>query len=376
MDAKTLDDTDAYVMAGISLVNVPMLTRYDRSGASSRLRMLQYAEALSAEGVTATVCPFFDASYLERLYSGQSVLTPTARAYLRRLRQLRAASQADAAWLEKEALPWLPWPLERTFLSRNIPMIVDFDDAVFHRYDMHRSALVRHILGRKLDRLMASAALVTAGNRYLADRARKAGARRVEIVPTVVDASVYRPSPEPRAWSPAVMGWIGTPGTWSDYMVPMLPLFTETAAATGARISAVGAGRDAPHPLVDILPWAEDTEVEMIQQMDIGVMPLTDTPWARGKCGYKLIQYMACGLPVIASPVGVNAEIVEHGVNGFLASNETEWRAALATLIQDPELRRRMGEAGRRKVEEHYSLQVWGPKVARMIRSIAERGKS
>jgi hypothetical protein len=116
----------------------------------------------------------------------------------------------------------------------------------------------------------------------------------------------------------------------------------------------------------------EETEVSAIQSMDIGVMPLTDTPWARGKCGYKLIQYMACGLPVIASPVGVNKDIVEHGVNGFLAETDKEWCSAIETLLSDSELRRRMGAAGRKKVEESYSLQVWGPRVAQMLRGVAD----
>lgn len=354
-----------------------VLCRYNRTGASSRLRTMQYAHSLEVEGMKASFTPFFSERYLELLYGQQFKLPEVAKAYGRRAKNLSTANQYDVVWVEKESLPWLPWPLERAFLPRGIPLIVDFDDAVFHRYDMHRSALVRRILGHKLDRLMASAALVTAGNPYLADRAQKAGARRVEIVPTVVDVEVYGPPSQPRPSGPAVIGWIGTPSTWSEYMAPMMPLLAETANATGARISAVGAGKAAAaHPLLDIRPWSEASEVSMIQQMDIGIMPLTDTPWARGKCGYKLIQYMACGLPVIASPVGVNAEIVEDGVNGFLASNEAEWRTALATLLQDPDLRFRMGEAGRKKVEDHYSLQVWGPKVARLIRSVAERANS
>jgi glycosyltransferase involved in cell wall biosynthesis len=106
--------------------------------------------------------------------------------------------------------------------------------------------------------------------------------------------------------------------------------------------------------------------------MDFGVMPLTDMPWARGKCGYKLIQYMACGLPVVASPVGVNTQIVEHGINGFLASTEVEWHDAITTLLNDEALRRGMGAEGRRKVERHYSLQVWEPRVAALLRDVAE----
>lgn len=127
--------------------------------------------------------------------------------------------------------------------------------------------------------------------------------------------------------------------------------------------------------LLDNLPWAEESEVARIHEMDIGIIPLTDTPWARGKCGYKLIQYMACGIPVIASPVGVNAEIVDHGVNGFLASSDVEWAEALQTLLRDPALRIRMGEAGRRKVERDYSLQVWGPRVAELLHQVAQQGK-
>lgn len=352
-----------------------MLTRYERTGASSRLRLIQYMEQLGSQGFTTSLEPFFDESYLRRLYSGRSILAPTLVAYARRAGRLLRVGRADLLWLEKEALPWLPWGLERALLSRAIPLVVDYDDAVFHRYDMHRSAIVRQLLGRKLDKLMASASLVTAGNRYLADRAKTAGAPRVEIVPTVVDLTAYTRRPDPFSASGSTIGWIGTPSTWTDYMAPMMPLLTQAAEAAGARIAAVGAGRAAAaHPLLDNLPWTEDSEVARIHEMDIGIMPLTDTPWARGKCGYKLIQYMACGIPVIASPVGVNAEIVEHGVNGFLASSDAEWAETLQTLLHDPDLRARMGEAGRRKVERDYSLQVWWPRVAQMLRDVANTG--
>lgn len=354
-----------------------MLTRYERSGASSRLRLIQYAGPLGLQGISSSLQPFFDDRYLHRLYSGQSTLAPTLVAYARRAWQLLKAGRGDLLWLEKESLPWLPWGIERFLLPRGVPLVVDYDDAVFHRYDLHRSAAVRRILGRKLDRLMASASLVTVGNRYLADRAKMAGAPNVEIVPTVVDLTAYTRRPAPFSASAPTIGWIGSPSTWTEYMAPMMPLLAQAAEAAGARVAAVGAGRAAAaHPLLDNLPWTEDSEVARIHEMDIGIMPLTDTPWARGKCGYKLIQYMACGIPVIASPVGVNAELVEHGVNGFLASSDAEWAEALQTLLHDPDLRARMGEAGRRKVEREYSLQVWGPRVAQMLRDVASTGKS
>ena len=122
--------------------------------------------------------------------------------------------------------------------------------------------------------------------------------------------------------------------------------------------------------------WSEQTEVESIKKLDIGVMPLRDGPFERGKCGYKLIQYMACGLPVVASPVGVNTTLVEHGVNGFLATSLGEWESALRTLATDPALRHRMGQAGRVKVERDYSLQVAAPKLAGWLVEAASIARS
>lgn len=354
-----------------------LLTRYDRTGASSRLRLFQYSAALRAQGVDPRPGPFFDDAYLSRLYAKKSVLGPVAAAYLRRFGQLRAASHHDLIWLEKEALPWLPWAIEKRLLPRHVPLVVDYDDAVFHRYDRHRTAFVRRALGDKLDRLMASADLVTAGNRYLADRAEAAGAKAVAIVPTVVDLTAY-PIKPPRAPSgQTTIGWIGTPSTWTEYVQPMLPSLLQVATKADARLLIVGGTRTgAAHPALHHADWTEDSEVARLHDMDIGLMPLTDTLWARGKCGYKLIQYMACGLPVIASPVGVNVDIVEDGVNGFLATTPAEWAQALHRLIADPDLRAKMGQAGRQKVERHYSLQSWGPRVAQMLQQVAAKGRS
>jgi hypothetical protein len=331
---------------------------------------------LLERGIEPTLSSFFSQQYLERLYSGHSTVAPTVAAYVRRVGRLMRARDYDFTWLEKEALPWFPWIIERAMLPQAVPLIVDYDDAVFHRYDLHESGAIRRLLGGKLDTLMKSASLVTAGNTYLANRASAAGARRVEIVPTVVDLAAYTQRTESLFPMGARIGWIGTPSTWAEYVAPMMQVLTQSAESAMARIVAVGAGLAAErHPLLDNLPWTEDSEVARIQSMDIGIMPLMDTPWARGKCGYKIIQYMACGVPVIASPVGVNAEIVEHGVNGFLASTDAEWAEALQILLRNPELRARMGNEGRRKIERDYSLQEWGPRVAQLLVSVAEERK-
>lgn len=358
-------------------MKVLLLSRYPRLGASSRLRTMQYIPALNAQGIQVDVCPFFDAEYLNALYSNSRQRVSALRYFLKRIAVLRKKrSSCDLIWLEKEALPWMPWIIERYLIGRGKPIVVDYDDAIFHRYDHHARYLVRSLLGSKIDSVMANATVVTAGNEYLAERARRAGSERVEYVPTVVDLEAYAPKgfvDQERGGS-ACIGWIGTPGTWSDWGRPMVPMLKELKSEYGARLIAIGAATD--HATVDgveLIPWSEKSEIELLSNLDIGIMPLPDEPWTRGKCGYKLIQYMACGLPVVASPVGVNSKIVEHGVNGFLAQTNEEWREALTLLLNDADLRRRMGEAGRRRVEEEYSLQVWGPKVADLLSSVAER---
>jgi glycosyltransferase involved in cell wall biosynthesis len=366
-----VDSSHAIGMAGKRVLRALLLTRYARQGASSRVRLIQYTRYLAEQSITTSLAPFLDAGYLDSLYSGRSTTRAVLVAYARRTIKLFSSGGIDLLWLEKEGLPWLPWRIEQKLLPHRIPLVVDYDDAVFHHYDLHRSRIVRWLLGDKLDNLMASAALVTVGNAYLAQRAEAAGARRVEIVPTVVDLTAYTQR-RPAVEAAQTIGWIGTPSTWKEYMAPMMPILTEIAEPAGAKIVAVGAGKvTIASSVLKNWPWTEDSEISRIHEMDIGIMPLTNTPWAQGKCGYKLIQYMACGLPVIASPVGVNAEIVEHGVNGFLATSDMEWRESLITLLNDPALRKRMGEAGRRKVERDYSLQVWGPRVAQMLRDIA-----
>ena len=357
-------------------IRILILPRYGRKGASSRLRTSQYIPALTSVGIDTENEPFFDDDYLARLYAGKSTWLNVLRGFAKRISVLSSAGRHDLIWVEKEALPWVPWWLEKALLPRNVPIVSDHDDAIFHRYDMHRFALVRKVLGNKIDRVMANSSVVMVGNEYLGARARSAGAANVEIVPTVIDAEAYWPAPANTRVDEPRVGWIGTPVTWRQFMAPMLPMLAEVASAYSARFHVVGAGpAAAPHPLIDNLRWSEATEVARIQEMQIGLMPLEDTPWSRGKCGYKLVQYMGCGLPVIASPVGVNSKIVEHGVNGFLAASEGEWREALITLLADPDLRARMGAAGRKRVEEVYSLQGWVGRVTAILRHAAEDRK-
>lgn len=353
------------------MANVLFLSRYARLGSSSRLRLYQYLPYLQDAGVTVTLAPLFGDDYVRGLYGGKISKLAVLKAYGTRLAVMLRAGRFDAVWVEKEMLPWLPAWLELALFPAKLPLIIDYDDAVFHRYDRHRWSLVRGLLGRKIDRVMQRANLVVAGNEYLARRAQNAGASRVEILPTVVDMTRYGvTSPAGDGQPLPTIGWIGSPAT-AHFLHLIAPALQEIVVRKLARVVAVGANADQLDDLpVGALPWTEATEVADIQGFDIGIMPLPDAPFERGKCGYKLIQYMACGKPVVASPVGANSTIVRDGVDGFLASNHQEWVDALTRLIADPALRRQMGRAGRLRIDQKFSLQKTAPRFATLIDSV------
>lgn len=370
----TLGNFRKYAMTPMRVL---ILSRYEELGASSRLRLFQYLPALRAEGWAVEVQALISDALLSSKYAGGGYYGAgvLAKAYAARIRRLLSDRTYDVLWLEKEALPWLPASLERALL-RGRPYVMDFDDAVFHNYDRHRLAPVRAILGRRIDRLMAGAALVTAGNDYLAARARAAGARWVEFLPTVIDLARYPlppadPSPAGLAPQPPRIVWIGSPSTIHYLQLLAQPL-QALALRLRFRLRVIGAPFELPGVDVECVKWTEASEVPSVAACDIGVMPLLETPWELGKCGYKLIQYMACGLPVVASPVGANRVIVDDGVQGFLAADTAAWEQRLGQLLQDATLRQRMGDAGRQRVEQVYCLQQTGPRLASLLRSVKE----
>lgn len=351
-------------------MRILMLPRYGRSGASSRYRTYNYIPQLEGDGFTCESHAMVDDRYLSNRYSGR-LISPlyVARSCARRLVKIVTSNTCDILWLEKEAFPYLPGWFESALLKPKAPYVVDYDDAQFHAYDEHGSRVIRKVLGRKIDRVMHDAALVVAGNQYIAERARTSGCERVEILPTVVDLTNYPVVPRPDH-EVFTIGWIGTPMT-SRLLKLVRPALEHVCRNGNARVLAIGAGDlDLGAVPLEIRPWSEETEVADLQRIDVGIMPLSDSPWERGKCGLKLIQYMACGRPVVGSPVGVNGLLISDGVNGYKATTHQEWVDALLALLEEPDARIRMGAAGRRLVENSYCLQVTAPILAGFFRSI------
>jgi glycosyltransferase involved in cell wall biosynthesis len=352
-------------------MQVLALTRYSSLGSSSRIRFYQYIPYLAACGVKLQVAPLLNDDYVRNLYAGKRPSSSSVfRAYVTRIIKLANSRSFDLLWIEKEVFPWLPPLAESVITGLGIPYVVDYDDAVFHRYDLHDNPFVRALLGGSIDTIMRCATTVVVGNDYLAERARQAKAHKIEYLPSVVDINRY--SVHEKTTGQFRIGWIGSPLN-APYVGLIRDALDEVSKQIGARLVLVGAGDQDPLPGMekDVIPWSEDSEVAHIQSFDVGIMPLPDGPFEQGKCGYKLIQYMACGLPVIASPVGVNTRIVEQGKTGFLASSNADWVQALVMLSKDAGMRSDLGKAGRKKVEQEYSLQVAAPRLLKILTEAA-----
>jgi glycosyltransferase involved in cell wall biosynthesis len=332
------------------------LTKYSRNGASSRLRSYQYFPLLKNEGIDVTVKPFFDEYYLNNLYAKKKTpVTKLTFYYFQRFFVLFSVFNYDKVVIEKELFPYFFSWFEKLLFYLKVNYIVDYDDAIFHNYDLSENKFIRFFLKNKISNVMKYSRLVLAGNDYLADKAKRSGAKKIIIFPTVVDIDKYKSVPGTN--DKVIIGWIGSPSTFK-YVKNLNTVFKTIATKVEFEIYIIGANKDLDfNDSVRYLKWSESTEVAMISKFDIGIMPLENTPWEFGKCAYKLIQYMGCEKPVVASNIGMNNKVVEDGVNGFLVNNEEEWIEKLTVLLKDSNLRKQFGEKGRKKIEQEFTLQ-------------------
>ena len=337
-------------------MKVLYFTKYTRIGASSRLRSYQYFPYLELQDIEVTVSPFFDDQYLENLYTKKSTLKQIIKAYIRRFFALGKVFKCDCIFIEYELFPYLPSWGEFVLNKFDIKYIADYDDAIFHNYDKNRNSMVRFLLRHKIDRVMKYSQCVIAGNSYLKEKAVLSKAKNIQIIPTVIDLNRYSIKDKYNEEN-IVIGWIGTNST-VKYVKKIVPVLEKLIINYNVRIHIVGAeeslelGKNEIH-----IEWSEDSEAQSILAFDIGIMPLDDGDWEKGKCGYKLIQYMACAIPVVASAVGANKDIVEHGLNGFLISELNDWYTYIELYIKNGTLRKQHGQQGRSLVGNKYCVQ-------------------
>jgi hypothetical protein len=282
---------------------------------------------------------------------------------VRRRWDIHQAAHYDAVLLNRDVLGGNV-AYERQLIGRNPRVIFDFDDAVFLDGKAgHVEWICRH------------AAWVTAGNDVLASFARQFS-DRVTMLPTVVDTDTYAGA-SPGSGARRRVGWIGSDRSIRETLAPHLPMLAEIQRALGFELVVISK----PRPQIDLpgmhwtfIEWSPDVETRMAGLFDVGIMPLVDTPFQQGKCGCKALQYMAAGLPVVASPVGVNTALVGRNERGALATSPEEWRAALASFLHDADLRARIGARGRAFVDERFSLRRWGPVLVEIVERVAASG--
>jgi len=320
-----------------------ILTR-NRANAAFRQRIEPYVAPLAARGVACEVVEL-------------------ARCPWARRGQIRRGRAFDGVLLHRKTLTaWDAW----AFRAAARRLIYDFDDAVM----VQARSPDRPHAGRlrRFRRTMARADLVIAGNRILAEHAHAAGASHVEIVPTGLDVSRFAPKPMGAAERRVRLVWIGSASTLKQ-LEPFRPTFEALGQAVPGLVLRVIADADlhVPGLAVENVRWRLEDEARLLAESDVGIAPLPDTPFTRGKCGFKVLQYMAAGLPVVTSPVGVNAEYVRHGETGLWARGPEDWLGAVRQLAEDRALRERLGREGRRRAEREFDFGVLAPTVCAAI---------
>lgn len=351
------------------MIKILGLALYGHQAASTRYRLAQYANGLKEFGIDLHIRHLLGDVYLQRTFEGGSKpWRAMLKAGWKRLGDLCGQGGYDAIIVHCELFPLIPGWVERAMLRK--PYIYDFDDAFYMKYRSERFRGLASLLARKFDVVMRGADAVTAGNHILADYSRRHNLNTT-FLPTVVDTEHYVSAPHKRGHELRV-GWIGSPST-APYLSTLIGPLTELSKEGSVRLVVIGG--DAPRIpgiVIEEHKWSETTEVKLINSFDIGVMPLPDNEWARGKCAFKLIQYLACGVPVVASPVGANIDVAQPEC-GLLASTDAEWLAALRQLRDQPQQAADMGLAGRALVEKNYSLRRNLPILAKVISGVADK---
>jgi len=318
------------------------------NSASTRYRALSYFEPLRA--------------------NGWEPLHITAHGILPRIKLLGIAKQAEVVVILRKTFS-LSFLRLLSLCSKNL--VFDLDDAVFCRSDGEPSKSRQ----MSFEKVTSICEQVWAGNLYLADRARQNN-EAVKILPTSLDYRKYLLEVEknPKHFD---LVWIGSRST-QKYLKESLPLLESLSEIIPNLRLKIVADFDLPTKRLKTVavPWSDEVEAEALASAHVGIAPMSDNSWTKGKCGLKVLQYMAAGLPVISSPAGVNREIVQHGKTGFFAENPDDWRKSIDKLFRDPVLRNNMGKAGQKRVIEHFSVDETFRKMSKVLNALVQGRQS
>ncbi|HIP21002.1 MAG TPA: glycosyltransferase family 1 protein [Sulfurimonas sp.] len=353
------------------------LTKYSHEGPSSRYRFYNYQECFEKQNIQMEIKPFFSKSYFASVGKIKKLFI-IFMSYLKRLflvfHLLVHKEKYDLVLVEYELFPYLPAWFESILKKRGIKYIVDYDDAIFHKYNMHSNVLVRSVLKNKIAKVMVYADHVIVCNAYLEAYAKKHNEYTLRL-PTVVLLDKYKKKMKvfTKEDNVFVMGWIGS-RTTSVYVLEILPVIKRFVEKyKNVRFDLLGfdrtllSNKEIGKYHLNIIDWLAEKEIENILTFDVGIMPLHDDPWSKGKCGFKLVQYMSCKKPVIASSVGMNCTLVKEGENGFLVTSVDEWFSAFEKLYLDVNLRKKMAESNFLKIETEYNHEKNCQKYVKLL---------
>jgi glycosyltransferase involved in cell wall biosynthesis len=346
-----------------------------------RFRIEQWKTHLEREeGIDVDLVPFADESLMNSLYQPGRFLAKSAgvfKAFLHSARRVSQVKKYDAALVFRNIGLAGPAMLERLIPLLGRPVIYDFDDAIFrlHTSEANRRTGWLKFPG-KTSAICRLSSHVVVGNGFLAEYARRFN-DRVTVIPTSIETDRYRgirkKAVEADGRNRVVVGWTGS-STSQTHLEMFAPVLGELIRQCDVELRVVSNRKpELPGVAHTWRPWAPETEIEEISRFDIGIMPMPDDEWSRGKCALKALQCMAAGSPVVCSAVGANCEVIRHGENGMLARTPDEWLTHLKTLIADPHLRTKLGMAGRRVVEEQYSMRRCAGMFAVVARQVAGR---
>lgn len=345
--------------------------------------MEQFVEPLREHGIELTIEPFLDTHQFQSLYSGGGFLKKAAgmiRPLIKRLTGLAEAGKYDLLFVQREAMFFGPAIFESIYrIIGRTPMILDLDDATYVSYvspSYGKLGSFFKFFG-KTDSLIQKASLVVCGNRFIAEYAASKGGETI-VIPTVADTDIF--SPVEKNNELPVLGWIGTHSTL-PFLESIFPVLEKLAKDHKFKLRIVGAGKsDIKIAGVEIenRVWQLESEPEEFQTLDIGLYPIAlsssaNEQWLKGKSGFKAIQYLAVGVPFVMSPVGVCAEIGQDNVTHFNAVANEDWYNSLSRLIADPELRNRMGNAGRDLALANYTVPTHAQALADAMKRVAGR---
>jgi len=314
--------------------SIIFFTKYSYAGASSRYRVFQYKSYFEQAGFNIQIEPLFTDDYLEKLYAGK----PISKAYIitryvRRFLQVLRLQTKQQIYIEYELLPFFPAWLERWLKWRGVRYVVDYDDAIFHKYDQHKNSIIRKLFSNKIATVIKCATRVIAGSSYLFDYAKQFNTS-VVLIPTSICLQKYLHISQENKDDSFVVGWIGLASN-SINVINILPAIKKFAEGKNVKLVLIGFDEKLAPSFkglnTEIRHWSEESEIKDIASFDVGIMPLIDTPFNQGKCGFKLIQYMACAKPTISTPLPANLDINVNNQNLFATTIE-EWQQALEII--------------------------------------------